>query len=122
VEEVFMLRDRPNLTLNTFEKLHSAISQQLHRYNKKDPAMKQQPALPPTMLRKAMHKDITAREYVRDQLLIVAFFFGMRSCEYLKMSGTCMTKIISVKEICFFKTNQKICYHLKTKNAKTSSC
>jgi hypothetical protein len=37
------------------------------------------------------------------ELFIGAFFFAMRSCEYVQVSGSRKTKILSVKNIKFFK-------------------
>jgi len=34
-----------------------------------------------------------------------AFFFAMRSCEYVRVQGPRKTKLLTVKNICFFKGN-----------------
>ena len=42
------------------------------------------------------------------QLATGAFFFGMRSCEYLTVSGTRKTKQLTVNDIRFFKNSTKL--------------
>jgi hypothetical protein len=42
------------------------------------------------------------------QLATGAFFFGMRSCEYLTVKGSRKTKQLTVKEIRFFKNNVEL--------------
>ena len=42
------------------------------------------------------------------QLACGAFFYGMRSCEYLSISGTRKTKRFKVRNIRFFKNNVEI--------------
>ncbi len=42
------------------------------------------------------------------QLFTGAFFFAMRSCEYLKVSGTRRTKLLTLKNIRFFKGRREL--------------
>ncbi len=42
------------------------------------------------------------------QLFTGAFFFAMRSCEYLKVSGTRCTKLLTLKNIIFFKGRREL--------------
>jgi len=42
------------------------------------------------------------------ELFTGAFFFAMRSCEYLKVSGKRRTKLLSLKNIRFFKGRREI--------------
>jgi hypothetical protein len=44
------------------------------------------------------------------ELFIGAFFFAMRSCKYIKVSGTRKTKLLSLKNIRFFK-GKKLLQH-----------
>ncbi len=41
-------------------------------------------------------------------LFIGAFFFAMRSCEYLSVSGTRRTKLLKLKNIRFFKNRKEL--------------
>jgi hypothetical protein len=42
------------------------------------------------------------------QLFTGAFFFAMRSCEYLRVSGTRRTKLLTLKSIRFFKGRREL--------------
>jgi len=42
------------------------------------------------------------------QLFTGAFFFAMRSYEYLQVSGTCRTKILKLKNIRFFNEKKEL--------------
>ena len=42
------------------------------------------------------------------QLAVGAFFFGMRSCEYLTVTGTRKTKRLKIRNIRFFRNNVEI--------------
>jgi hypothetical protein len=44
------------------------------------------------------------------QLFIIAFFFTMRSCKYIKVSGKRKTKLLTLKNIKFYK-NKKLLDH-----------
>jgi hypothetical protein len=50
----------------------------------------------------------TPLEKAMCQLFTGAFFFAMRSCEYLQVSGTCRTKILKLKNIRFFNEKKEL--------------
>lgn len=72
-------------------------------YKNADPASKPQKALPPSVFRSVASVTITPLDVAIGQLVIGAFFFAMRSCEYSTVSGERRTKLLSLKSIRFFK-------------------
>ena len=53
-----------------------------------------------------MYRNVfTPMDEAMGQLVCGAFFFGMRSCEYLTVSGTRKTKRLRIRNIRFFKNN-----------------
>ena len=68
--------------------------------------MKQQQALPLEVLRRARMKNGSDREVAIGQLIEVAFFFAMRSCEYSSVQGNRMTTIVGVDDIRFWADDE----------------
>ncbi|MGH7954388.1 MAG: hypothetical protein ACREOZ_00350, partial [Gloeomargaritales cyanobacterium] len=62
---------------------------------------KPQQALTASILRRLHNINKTHLEVAISQLLIGAFFFAMRSCEYSAVNGTRRTKIITIGNIVF---------------------
>ena len=56
-------------------------------YVDSDKAKKQQKSLPLSVFRKLYENDFTPMDEAMGQLACGAFFFGMRSCEYLAVAG-----------------------------------
>ena len=73
-----------------------------------DAAPKQQKALPLAVFKRLYDNTCTPVDEVLGQLACGAFFFGMRSCEYLTVTGTRKTKRLKVRNIRFFKNNIEV--------------
>ena len=73
-----------------------------------DPVTKQQKALPLSVFRKLYYNRFTPLDAALGELACGAFFFGMRSCEYLTVTGRRKTKRLTVKDIRFFKNRIEI--------------
>ena len=73
-------------------------------YKKTDPATKQQKALPACVLRELFKREKTEEGKAIRDLAIGAFFFAMRSCEYLKVpaSETKKTKRLRCRIFSFY--------------------
>jgi hypothetical protein len=95
--------------------LHPALSRQFKGMKNADPGEKQQKALPVCVYRKLHKFASTSTQKNSDvdiaiaDILTLAFFFCMRSCEYSDVQGERRTKILCVRNIRFFNTkNQDI--------------
>ncbi len=58
------------------------------------------------MLQRARRKNGNVREVAIGQLIVVAFFFAMRSCEYACVQGRRMTTIVGVDDIRFWEDDE----------------
>ena len=84
------------------------LTRQLRGYVDADPSVRQQKALPVRVFKELLENEFTPKSKALGQLACGAFFFGMRSCEYLTVTGTRKTKRLKVTNIRFFKNNQEI--------------
>ena len=76
----------------------------LHSYKIKDPPVKQEQPLFPSMLQFIRKKASSSRDKFISHLLTGTFFFAMRSCEYVLTSGKLRSKIITSDYILFYKS------------------
>jgi hypothetical protein len=68
--------------------------------------VKQQQALPLKVLLRARRMNGNDREVAAGQLIVVAFFFAMQSCEYSGVQGKRMTTIEGMDNIRFWADNE----------------
>jgi hypothetical protein len=68
--------------------------------------VKQQQALPLEVLRRARGTNGSDREVAIGQLIVAAFFFAMRSCEYSGVQGKRMTTIVGVDDKRFWADDE----------------
>jgi hypothetical protein len=100
--------------LNQFEspihdrhgQLEPILALQLREYTDADPGVRQQQALPLEVLQRARRRNGNVREVAIGQLIVMAFFFAMRSCEYSCVQGKRMTTIVGVDDIQFWADNE----------------
>ena len=84
------------------------LTRQLAGYCDSDPSRNQQKALPVSVFATLQQNTFTPLDAALGQLACGAFFFGMRSCEYLTVTGQRNTKRLTIGNIRFFKHNQEI--------------
>jgi len=97
------------------KQLAHILRRQLKGYTNQDPATRPQKALPPRVFREMIAIATTEPDVAIGQLTGGAFFFAMRSCEYLKVSGPKRrTKLLRLRNLRFF-------YHRK-EMAHTDPC
>ena len=84
------------------------LTRQISGYVDADPSVKQEKALPVSVFRKLLANNFCPTDTAMGQLATGAFFFGMRSCEYLSVTGHRKTKRLTVKDIRFFKNNVEL--------------
>ena len=83
VAQTFRENDHSNPTKDEDGELGRLLSRLFRSFKKGDPNPVQQKALPIAVLREIAKLQTTETQRAISQLLIVAFFFAMRSCEYL---------------------------------------
>jgi hypothetical protein len=97
---------------DSYGKLAFVLQRQLKGYKNNDPAEKPQKAIPFGILRKLISLPTRDPLRRRFQLLThMAFFFAMRSCEYLKVSGSRRTQAIRLCDIVFRDHFNRIVSH-----------
>ena len=84
------------------------MARQLKGYIADDPATTHQKCPPIIVFRKLWAGVKTALAQAIGQLTCGALFFGMRSCEYSRVSGERKTKIQQLKHIRFYNQNKEI--------------
>jgi hypothetical protein len=108
VRSTFRSNLRSDPALDVDDKPLIFLVRQLKGYTDTDAPPKQQTALPLSVFH-ALHDNIfTPLDEAMGRLACGAFFFGMRSCEYLTVQGTRKTKRLKLRNIRFFKNNVQI--------------
>ena len=100
--------NRPDPRLDEDGKPSFILQRQYRGYKKLDPPEKQQVALTGSIIKELSKMAFTPLDKAMCQLFTGAFFFAMRSCEYLKVSGTRRTKLLTLQNIRFFKGRREI--------------
>ena len=80
----------------------------MSRYIDTDSSEKQENALLVSVSKKLMKNTFTFMDIALRKLATSAFFFGLRSCEYLNVKGTRKTKQLRIGDIRFFKNNNEL--------------
>jgi len=108
VAQAFKLAVRPDPRLDADGKLAFVLQQQLRGYRSTNPGEVPQVALTGSILRKFYKLAVSQFDKALCQLFIGAFFFAMRSCEYVKVTGPRKTKLLTVQNIRFFIGNRQL--------------
>jgi hypothetical protein len=103
VAQTFRLANRQDPRLDEDGKSSLFLQRQFRGYKKLDKPEKQQVILTGSVIRELHKMAFTPLDTTMCQLFTGAFFFAMRSCEYLKVSGHRRTKILTLCNVCFFK-------------------
>ena len=114
VRSTFRSNFRTDPGLDGDGKISLFLTRQLSGYVDVDSSNKQEKALPLSVFRKMLENKFTPVDEAMGQLAVGAFFFGMRSCEYLTVRGTRKTRQLTVRNIRFFKNNTEL--KVKTSN------
>jgi len=108
ISQVFKLADRQDPRLDRDGKLTLFLQRQLRGYKSLDPPVKAQPALTASILRCLQQSAISSFDRSLCDLFIGAFFFAMRSCEYVQVIGPRRTKLLCLKNISFYKRRKRL--------------
>jgi len=103
VAQTYRMANRPDPRFDQDGRPSFLLQRQIRGYKKLDPPEKQQVALTGSIIKELNSLALTKLEKAMSELFSGAFFFAMRSCEYLKVSGERWTKIIELRNIKFFK-------------------
>ena len=111
VASAFADAHREDPRIDATGKVAKLLSDQYKGYRNNDAPPKQQKALPAIVLRQLDKNKNTVEDIVACQLAIGAFFFAMRSTEYLKTATPAAkkrTKLLCLKNIRFFYRGAQI--------------
>jgi hypothetical protein len=109
VAQAFKLADFPDPRLDNKGKFAYLLQRQLRHYLNNDPPDRQQAAVTGSILREYYKLSKSSNsDRALCELFIGTFFFAMRSCEYVKVSGTRKTKLLTIGNIRFYLNNKEI--------------
>ena len=110
VAQVFRANNRRDPRLDSSDVKSFLLSRLLRAYRNTDPDVKHQKAVPVSLIRLVLSSASSPFEFFNAHLLIVAFFFAMRSCEYTKVSqseihpeASRRTKLLCLRNFRFFR-------------------
>jgi hypothetical protein len=107
--QTFKLADKPDPRLDRENKFAFILQRQLRSYANTDKPVTPQAAITGSILREFYKLSISSSsDKALCKLFIGAFFFAMRSCEYVNVSGYRKTKLLKVDNIRFFRGNKII--------------
>ena len=108
VAATFRDNDREDPRHDANRRTAPLLQRQTRGHKNADPSIKQQKALSPEFIEHLNSIAKTDKEIAMSQLATGAFFFAMRSCEYLSVSGERRTKLLQLQNIRFFKNNKEL--------------
>ena len=110
--QAFRENDKSNPTRDDDGELGVLLSRLYRSFRNKDPAEKQQKALPARVLLEIAKLQHTETQRAISQLTIGAFYFAMRSCEYVKVPAAekRRTDIVRLRNV-VFRRNAAIIPH-----------
>ena len=110
VAQVFRANNRRDPRLDSSYTKSFLLSRLLRAYRNTDPDVQHQKAIPVSLIRLILSSASNPFEFFNAHLLIVAFFFAMRSCEYTKVSqnelhpeASRRTKLLCLRNFRFFR-------------------
>ena len=102
VRKAFRANGRPDPALDADGKLALILHYQLRGYTNMDPSPKQQRPIPLVLIKQMIQRPCADPGLIAfHQLFNFAFFFAMRSCEYLKTDGEKRTHPIRLRNLVF---------------------
>jgi hypothetical protein len=101
-----------NPSLDEDGKIAFLLQRQFRAYRNEDPSEKHQKAIPFDLISAMCRRAESNPLFIRFHLLtMVAFFFAMRSCEYLNVSGSRRTRPIRLCDIVFLTKQNRVIPH-----------
>ena len=116
LSQMFRLNFRQSPAHDKHGKMFALLSAQIKGYKGLDPPAKQQAAASLRLLLKMDKIKITPVDSIVSDLVLFAFFFAMRSCEYSSVQGPRKTKTVCLKDVQFYSEKLKTVMHFDAKN------
>ena len=112
ISSTFRENGRPNPTKDDDLQLSFLLQRQFRAFKNADPKEKQQKAIPACVIAEIAKRQLTELQCATSQLTILAFFFAMRSCEYVKVpqQDKRRTEILRLRNIRFFSNGRLVLY------------
>ena len=108
VAAAFRSHDRPDPRLDADGAVAFILQRQLKGYKTADPGEKPQQAISIDVLTRVGRLATTPLDKIIFSLLVVAFFFAMRSCEYCTVTGARRTRIIELGNVRFWNGRREV--------------
>jgi hypothetical protein len=89
-------------------RLEPVLALQLKGYADEDPDPRPQQALPLEVVKRVRAMRTTARDEAIGQLVVTAFFFAMRPCEYSDAGRGRITTLVTIDDVLFRKNGETI--------------
>ena len=107
VAQTFRLHELESPIHDAAGRLEPLLALQLKGYADDDPITQPQPAIPLEVIRKVRAMRGSDHETAIGQLVVTAFIFAMRSCEYSDVKSGRLTTVVKVADVAF-RTNGDI--------------
>jgi len=110
ISSTFRENGRPNPTKDDDLQLSFLLQRQFRAFKNADPKEKQQKAIPACVIAEIAKRQLTELQCATSQLTILAFFFAMRSCEYVKVpqQEKRRTEILRLRNLRFFNNGRLV--------------
>ena len=108
VAQTFRLHKLESPIHDSAGRLEPVLALQLKGYADEDPNPRSQQALPLEVVKRVRAMRTTARDEAIGQLVVTAFFFAMRSCEYSDTGRGRITTVVTIDDVLFRKDGEMI--------------
>jgi hypothetical protein len=108
VAQTFRLNKLESRVHDAAGRLDPLLALQLKKYADDDPGVAQQQAIPLEVIRKVRSWSRNELDVAVGQLVVTAFFFAMRSCEYSDVGGGRRTSVVRVDDVRFRKQGETL--------------
>ena len=104
----YRANELPSPIHDTAGRLNYLLGRQLKGFKNSEPSPTPQKAVFPSVIRAIASATDTPLDRVIGQLVVGAFFFAMRSCEYSAVPGERRTKLLELRNIRFYTNNREL--------------
>jgi hypothetical protein len=120
VSQALKLAGRSDPRLDRDSKPAFNLQHQLRGYKSTNIPEKKQIAISGAVLREFHRLSLSTMDKACCELFIGAFFFAMRSCEYISVSGKRKTKLLALKNICFYQGKHRLSHSDRNLHSATT--
>ena len=112
VDQAYRLHQLESPIHDTAGQLEPVLALQLKSYADADLAPRPQQAITVEVVRHMRLARDTTQDTAVGQLVVVAFFFAMRSCEHSDVEAQRRTTVVQVRDVTFWKGSERVGLHL----------